>query len=136
MQVQTLTREFKYNSLTLADPDSGLNPEQVAEIYSMTYPELTNTVVEGPEIKGGKMVYSFLRAVGSKGRTADQKPRGLLTANELIESLLTNAQKSERALSSFGKSDSPFSTKIASIAVYHRHGKPLATPSSAFGIWG
>jgi len=42
-------RIFKYGSLELQDPDPSMTPEQVREFYSSVYPELTQSVIEGPE---------------------------------------------------------------------------------------
>jgi hypothetical protein len=44
-----------------------MTPEQVKDVYSATYPEITSASIEGPEHKGGKLVYTFRRAVGTKG---------------------------------------------------------------------
>jgi PRTRC genetic system protein C len=41
--------------------------EQVREMYITTYPAITTATVEGPAMVNGKMRYSFIRAIGSKG---------------------------------------------------------------------
>jgi len=41
--------------------------EQVREVYSPAYPELTTAAIEGPEVTSEKVVYRFVRAVGAKG---------------------------------------------------------------------
>jgi PRTRC genetic system protein C len=66
MHVETLRRVFKYNGASLQDPDSGMTPEQVKDIYSAAYPELTTAVIEGPEESNGQLAYSFRKAVGTK----------------------------------------------------------------------
>ena len=69
MAIQTtqLTRVFSYNGLELPDIGGGMTPNEVRDLYSATYPELATASVEGPEIRGDRMVYTFKRAVGTKG---------------------------------------------------------------------
>ena len=67
MKVENVKRSFSFNGVALPDPGPGLTPEQVKDVYAATYPDLTSAQVEGPELKGNKMVYSFRRAVGTKG---------------------------------------------------------------------
>ncbi|QMI45614.1 PRTRC system protein C [Burkholderia sp. MBR-1] len=67
MQIETLVREFSYNGAKLADPAPTFTLQQVRDFYSQTYPELTNAEIEGPVVKGNRNVYTFRRAVGTKG---------------------------------------------------------------------
>jgi len=67
MKVESVKRSFSFNGVTLPDPGPDLSPEQVKDLYAATYPDLTSAQVEGPEIKGNKLVWSFRRAVGTKG---------------------------------------------------------------------
>ncbi|WP_175739721.1 PRTRC system protein C [Burkholderia ambifaria] len=67
MQIETLAREFSYNGAKLADPAPTFTLQQVRDFYSQTYPELTNAEIEGPVIKGNRNIYTFRRAVGTKG---------------------------------------------------------------------
>lgn len=67
MKVEKLVREFKYGSLALADPDPTQTPEEVKAFYAGMYPELNNAEINGPDNKGGKAVYEFRKAVGTKG---------------------------------------------------------------------
>jgi len=67
MKVETLTRFFSYSGVELADAGAHLSPEEVKQFYTVLYPELVNAVVEGPETKGRKLVYTFKRSVGTKG---------------------------------------------------------------------
>ncbi|MBR8316036.1 PRTRC system protein C [Burkholderia dolosa] len=67
MQIETLQREFSYNGAKLADPAPTFTLQQVRDFYSQTYPELTNAEIEGPVIKGNRNIYTFRRAVGTKG---------------------------------------------------------------------
>lgn len=70
MQIETLAREFSYNGAKLADPAPTFTLQQIRDFYSQTYPELTNAEIEGPVIKGNRNVYTFRRAVGTKGNYA------------------------------------------------------------------
>lgn len=62
-----LTRVFLYNGAELPDPGPQLTVEQVKEIFSAGYPELTNATVGEPVTKANKLVYSFERTAGAKG---------------------------------------------------------------------
>jgi PRTRC genetic system protein C len=73
--VQKLQRSFAYNGIALPDPGCELSPEQVRDVYSATYPEITTASIEGPEQKGERLVYTFRRAVGTKGAVSANSPR-------------------------------------------------------------
>lgn len=72
MQTQELIREFKHGSVTLADPNPAFTLEQVREFYAIIYPELLNADIEGPELRGNRQIYTFRRAVGTKGSTISE----------------------------------------------------------------
>ncbi len=65
--IKEVKRAFKYGSLELKDPDVSMTPEAVMSFYGSVYPELTQAVIEGPEIDGDTMRYEFRKAVGTKG---------------------------------------------------------------------
>ncbi len=67
IQKQTLTRVFKYGSLSLKDPAPGKSVDQVKAMLTIAYPELANASLEQPVTNGNKLVYEFKRAVGTKG---------------------------------------------------------------------
>lgn len=67
IQVENLARSFTYNGFTLPDPGKGLSLDEVRDVFSVQFPELVSASVEGPERKGNKLVYTFRKAVGSKG---------------------------------------------------------------------
>ncbi|WP_063822416.1 PRTRC system protein C [Burkholderia cenocepacia] len=67
MQTETLIREFRYNGARLTDPSPAFSLHQVRDFYGNTYPEIVNAEIEGPEILGNRNVYTFRRAVGTKG---------------------------------------------------------------------
>lgn len=67
MEIAVLPRAFLYNSVELPDPGKNYSATQVRDLYSATYPEILNAAIEGPEEKNGKLVYTYRRAVGTKG---------------------------------------------------------------------
>lgn len=85
MQSQVIDRVFKYGAMTLEDPGIQYSPEQVMAFYANTYAELTNAAVEGPEEKDGKNLYTFRKAVGTKGASDGPVSQGaaLITAERL-----------------------------------------------------
>ncbi|MFS2004639.1 PRTRC system protein C [Duganella sp. CT11-25] len=70
MKIQELQREFKYNGVKLADPSSTFSLTQVRDFFANVYPEIINADIDGPEVIGSKQIYSFRRAVGTKGHGA------------------------------------------------------------------
>ena len=73
-----LPRKFVYNNMTLDDVSG--TPEDVLAFYADFYTDLSNGVVEGPEIKDGFMVYTFRKAVDTKGATNDDAHFELMAA--------------------------------------------------------
>ena len=67
MTIETMAREFRYDSVRLPDPDVRLTVEEVRTAFSATYPEIATAVVTGPEAVGNKLVYHFAKAIGTKG---------------------------------------------------------------------
>lgn len=89
MQSTLLKRVFKYNGLTLADPDASMAPGQVAAFYAAQYPELATAVVEGPVTKGDTATYSFTRAAGAKGNaTAPSSEASPAVSQQVLQALL------------------------------------------------
>lgn len=72
MQTKQLKREFRYNGVRLADPMPSMTIAQVRDFYSATYPEIVNADIEGPETTGDAQVYTFRRAVGTKGLSSEE----------------------------------------------------------------
>ena len=99
MDIQKLTREFRYNGVALPDPGQMLSLPHVRDFYANVYPEITSADIEGPEQVGGKVIYTFRRAVGTKGagravELALQRLRagGRLDAGARPVNVLTDAQ--------------------------------------------
>jgi|GEM_PF-1272791 len=72
MQTQELAREFRYNGAKLTDPAPNFTLQQVRDFYANTYPEIVNAEIEGPEVTGNRNVFTFRRAVGTKGSELPQ----------------------------------------------------------------
>ena len=67
MKVESVVREFSYLGVRLPDPSPAMTPEEVRNCYCHMYPEITTAAVEGPEPIGNKLIYRFIRAIGTKG---------------------------------------------------------------------
>lgn len=67
MTIEKATRLFRYAGITLPDPDGRLDVESVRSLYAATYPEITTASLTGPETADGKLVYTFTKAIGTKG---------------------------------------------------------------------
>ena len=107
MTAAALPRVFRYNSVELEDPGPEHDPVDVRNLYSATYPEITSAAIEGPEVKDGKRVYTFRKAVGTKG--ADLRP--------LLEAIAA------------GRSPKPRGEAVLSPAEVEKH-------QAAFRAWG
>ena len=93
--VEAAKRTFKYNSLTLQDPDAGMGPEEVKAFYSSIYPELTQAVFEGPDYDELQcMTYEFRRSMGTKGGWTDKKSR--LDAGNILRVTESRVPEQER----------------------------------------
>lgn len=67
ISIATIIREFSYNGMRFADPGPSFSPDQVRDLYSGQYPELTTASVDGPEVSGEVATWKFVRAAGAKG---------------------------------------------------------------------
>ncbi|WP_321891026.1 MULTISPECIES: PRTRC system protein C [Burkholderia cepacia complex] len=67
ISIAALVREFTYNGMALMDPGPAFSADQVRDLYTAQYPELTTAAVDGPDIKGEVAHYKFVRAAGAKG---------------------------------------------------------------------
>jgi PRTRC genetic system protein C len=66
LQVNELTRVFKYMGTTLPDPDQKMSVEAVMAVYAHQYPELASADAE-TETKGNKQITTFQKVIGHKG---------------------------------------------------------------------
>ncbi|HBD39793.1 MAG TPA: PRTRC system protein C, partial [Cupriavidus sp.] len=62
LEIVKLIRQFSYNGMTFMDPGAAFTPDQVRDVYSAQYPELTTAAVDGPEVKDGVARFTFVRA--------------------------------------------------------------------------
>lgn len=136
MQEIQITRSFKYNSVTLPDPNPALGPDQIREFYASQYGELNNAVVEGPVTKSGVATYTFTRAAGAKG--ASSKASG---AKEIVEAALAPRDPGHsEALLQRAVNDDLYSGPASRIARVASNtsltAAPMPLPGTAFGLWG
>lgn len=103
MDIQALEREFRYNGVVLADPNNGFSLTQVRDFYANVYPEITSADIEGPVQTGAKAVYTFRRAVGTKGATSAReralqrlRAGGRLATTERPRNTITAEQAGDR----------------------------------------
>lgn len=67
-----MRRVFKYEKedgevIELPDPNPNMLPRDVVKFYAGTYPELTNSTVDKPEMEGNDMIFTIGTSVGTKG---------------------------------------------------------------------
>jgi PRTRC genetic system protein C len=67
MTIHKTPRRFKYAGLVLPDPSPELDIESVRSLYAASYPEITTAALTGPEAVNGDLVYTFSKAIGTKG---------------------------------------------------------------------
>ena len=73
MQIEKMERAFRYRegnsscAIDLPDPDPSLDAENVRTLFCATFPEITTAALTGPEVIDGKLVWTFTKAVGTKG---------------------------------------------------------------------
>ncbi len=68
MEINKLVRAFRYNGVRLVDPSRDFSLNQVRDFYANVYPEITSADIEGPEQVGAEQIYTFRKAVGTKGQ--------------------------------------------------------------------
>jgi PRTRC genetic system protein C len=137
MQVTNLTRKYRYNSLTLPDPNEAMTPDQVREFYATQFPELNNAVIEGPVTANGVATWTFIRAAGAKGR--EEAAAAAMTASALIEGALRSSTAIQGASLPQVTNDGRevVARRLSAVlSASHKRGNAISMPSSAFGIWG
>jgi len=134
MKIVDITRKFKYNSIDLADPNPALGPDQVREFYASHYPELNNAVVEGPVTKDAVATFTFARAAGAKGASAEAVP-----AAEVIRRTLASRDASRPDVllqCAMEHRHAQPAHRIAAVAASNNNAPRLPIPARAFGHWG
>uniref|UniRef100_E6QVT3 PRTRC system protein C n=1 Tax=mine drainage metagenome TaxID=410659 RepID=E6QVT3_9ZZZZ len=66
LQVNELTRVFKYMGTTLPDPDPKMSVDAVKAVYAHQYPELASADAD-TETRGHKQITTFQKVIGHKG---------------------------------------------------------------------
>jgi len=118
MEIEKLVREFKYNGVALADPGAMLSLPQVRDFYANVYPEITSADIEGPQQVGNKQIYTFRRAVGTKGARASEaalqrlRAGGRLGPDERPANVITEKQARD-----------PLAQRLASIIDQHQRSR-------------
>lgn len=115
---QELQREFKYNSVKLPDPNPTFTLSQVRDFFANIYPEITSADIEGPEVLGSKNIYSFRRAVGTKGQK-HMKPYIDGTRRFVVVGPVPNIEKLVGDLAELDKIDWFHSEPRAHYAIRH-----------------
>jgi PRTRC genetic system protein C len=67
IEIKKLIRKFTFNGANLPDPGEAFTPDEVRDIYSNQYPDLSTAIVNEASIKGDVATYTFTRNVGTKG---------------------------------------------------------------------
>ncbi|MDR8398245.1 PRTRC system protein C [Paraburkholderia sp. USG1] len=96
MKTETLAREFRYNGAKLTDPSPTFSLQQVRDFYGNTYPEIVNAEIEGPEVVGNKNVFTFRRAVGTKGAEDE-----LISVRKKIGRVLQNCRRMPPSITTY-----------------------------------
>ena len=137
MEVLNLTRKFRYNSVTLPDPNDSMSPDQVREFYATQFPELNNALIEGPTTANGVSTWQFVRAAGAKGRDESTPIRQITDARKLINLALEAGTASALPPTPFeGETNRYVGRLVQVICSRSSGGRAMSPPSSAFGIWG
>lgn len=67
ISVQALPRQFWFNNVPLPDPGTEFTPDEVRDVYSAQYPDISTAIIDGPDVHEDHITYKFVRNVGTKG---------------------------------------------------------------------
>jgi PRTRC genetic system protein C len=67
IDAKVLSRSFTYNGVKLPDPDPRMTPEEVKPPAATSIRNWPRPQSRGPEASGEQLLYSFVRAIGTKG---------------------------------------------------------------------
>ena len=68
LSITPITRTFQYNGMALADIDPTMSPEEIRDVYSAQYGELTTAEIIDHGINPQQHhVFEFRKQVGEKG---------------------------------------------------------------------
>jgi PRTRC genetic system protein C len=65
--IQELKRKFSFNGVPLPDPGPEFTPDEVKDVYSAQYPDITTAIIDGPIPHEDHVEFKFVRNVGTKG---------------------------------------------------------------------
>lgn len=132
MQITTTKRVFVHNGARLADPDTVMSPASVKDLFSAMYPELLNAEIQGPEVEGAELVYTFHRTTGTKGASV-KRVRAVRPVKEKSSFM--------RRLDIAAGETAPTTTVLPPSNLNKVHalmkpmgGQPLSLPSSSFAL--
>lgn len=128
MKVETTTREFRYNAIALQDPNPNHTIEQVRDFYSTVYPEILNAAIEGPESVGNKVVYTFKRAVGTKGAATTQAQRATVRGKVLARLRADIARNSQPP--GYRPVSNALAERVRDLTSPHAHGAFIPAPAA------
>lgn len=128
----TIIRKFKYNGIGLSDPSPEKTVDQVRMFFATQYPELLNSVIEGPDTKNGVSTYSFARAVGSKGAGHQTALRRII--NGTVQTDPRSPLRGQTPGSV--KEASKCSTIVQAVVVSRQKSAALIPPAQAFSRFG
>ena len=133
---KTITRSFVFNGMTLADPGPEMDTESVKRFFASQFPELLNSAIEGPVTKGAVSTYTFVRAVGAKGKNSAAP----LSVIETIKQMAHGTKDSASLF--FGMTETQIkesvlcSTVLKTVVNSKLAKHPLPLTQRSFGIWG
>jgi PRTRC genetic system protein C len=52
-------RKFRFGTTTVDDPDPGMSPAEVKELYAANYPHLASATINEPVLEGQHLIYTF-----------------------------------------------------------------------------
>lgn len=67
INIAVIPRVFAYNGMELPDIDASMSPEQVRDVYSAQYADLTTAEIVDQGIENGVHRFDLLKLVGDKG---------------------------------------------------------------------
>lgn len=96
VEIQKLSRVFRFGATELADTDPSMPPQDVLRAYVGAYPFLATATVGEPEIVGDRMVYPIIkREVQTKGaalrRLTKAQASALASLNAMANAEATSA---------------------------------------------
>lgn len=72
--IAAIARVFAYNGVELPDIDPNMSPDEVRDVYSAQYADLTTAQVLDHGISGKEHRFEFRKSVGDKGGQAPEVP--------------------------------------------------------------